>query len=80
MKKQELIFIAGFNAETFKGDKNKLAKVVGIHLIILGLLILILPLGLLFVGDIAGKVIALFMIASMIILIFSMNRLSEVES
>ncbi|MEC2076356.1 DUF3784 domain-containing protein [Metabacillus fastidiosus] len=57
--KKELSLISGYNEKTFKGDKNKLAKAVGLFLIINGVLVFILPFGLEFIGSIAGAIITI---------------------
>lgn len=76
-KRQEFTLIAGFNENTFRGDKNKLANSVGFFLMTSGVLILILPLGIGLVGLIAGQVISILIILGIVILIFYINRLSK---
>ena len=76
-KKQQLTFIAGFDEETFKGDKSKLAKAVGMLLLICGLLILMLPIGIEVVGNVAGVLISIAIIVSIIIVVFYINRLNK---
>nr|WP_239581468.1 DUF3784 domain-containing protein [Jeotgalibacillus terrae] len=76
-KKKELTLIAGFNEETFKGDKNKLAGATGLYLMILGILMLVFPLGFAFFGSIAGQVLFVLVIVTTILLIWYMNRLSK---
>ncbi|MGN7410909.1 DUF3784 domain-containing protein [Sporosarcina sp. SAFN-010] len=76
-KKQEFTLIAGFNENTFRGDKNKLANSVGFFLMTSGVLILILPFGIGVVGLIAGQVISILIILGIVILVFYINRLSK---
>lgn len=76
-KKQQLTLIAGFNEDTFKGDKNKLAKAVGFFLMICGVLTLILPLGIEVAGSIAGQVISILIILGIVILVLYINRLGK---
>jgi hypothetical protein len=64
--KKELSFIAGYNEKTFKGDKNKLAKTVGSFLVATGVLTLILPFGLEFIGSIVGIIFTTIIIAGTI--------------
>ena len=56
--KKMLVLIAGYREETFTGDKNKLAKTVGIAYVIIGILTLLLPLGLESIGSKAGIIYA----------------------
>ena len=53
-KKKELSFISGYNEKTYSGDKNKLAYGVGPWLLGIGVLTLLLPFGLEFIGSITG--------------------------
>ncbi|MGG3801736.1 DUF3784 domain-containing protein [Metabacillus fastidiosus] len=64
--KKELSLISGYNEKTFKGDKDKLAKAVGLLLVINGILVLILPFGLEFIGSVAGIIIMIVMFISII--------------
>ena len=57
-KKKDLSFVAGYNEQTFGGDKNKLANAVGIFLMISAVLILMLPFALEFIGASAGIIFA----------------------
>lgn len=79
-KKQQLTLIAGFNEDTFKGDKNKLAKAVGLFLMICGILMLILPLGLEFAGSIAGQVISILIIVGIVVLVVYIHRLGKSDT
>ncbi|MTH54620.1 DUF3784 domain-containing protein [Bacillus mangrovi] len=53
-KKKHLYLIAGYSEEAFKGDKEKLARTMGLFCAVIGLLTLFLPFGLDFIGDAAG--------------------------
>jgi len=76
-KKQEFTLIAGFNENTFQGDKNKLANAVGFFLMACGVLILILPFGIELVGLVAGQVISILIILGIVILVFYILRLNK---
>lgn len=76
-KKQQFTLIAGFNEDTFKGDKNKLAKAVGLFLMICGILMLILPLGIEVAGSIAGQVIFILILLGTVLLVLYINRLGK---
>ena len=65
-KKKELSLISGYNEKTFKGDKNKLAKAVGSFLMVTGILTLILPFSLEFIGSIGGVIFATLIIIGVI--------------
>ncbi|MCP9277396.1 MULTISPECIES: DUF3784 domain-containing protein [Bacillus cereus group] len=52
--KKRLFLIAGYQEETFIGDKNKLAKLFGIFAYIVGIATFLLPFGLEILGDVAG--------------------------
>lgn len=74
-KKKDLSLISAYNEQTFKGDKHKLAKGVGIFLLIIGLLILILPFALEFSGNIGGTIVVIMMIIGIIGLAIYINFL-----
>ncbi|WP_432363751.1 DUF3784 domain-containing protein [Sporosarcina sp. UB5] len=74
-KKREFSLIAGYNEESFKGDKEKLAKSVGLFLLIIGLLTLLLPFGLEFIGSVAGTLFAIIVIVGTIGLIIYINKI-----
>lgn len=76
-KKQQFTLIAGFKEETFKGDKNKLAKAVGGFLMICGVLTLILPFGIAVAGSIAAQMISILIVLGIIILVWYINRLGK---
>ena len=46
VKRKRLFLLAGYQEETFVGDKNKLAKLSGAFSYIVGVTTIILPLGL----------------------------------
>ncbi len=75
--KKELSFISGYNEQTFKGDKNKLAKAVGSFLMITGVLTLILPFALEFIGSIGGILFTAIIIAGIIGLVIYINSITE---
>ncbi|PFX89992.1 DUF3784 domain-containing protein [Bacillus mycoides] len=57
--KKRLFLIAGYQENTFIGDKNKLAKLFGIFTYIIGIATFLLPFGLEFFGSISGIIYAI---------------------
>ena len=76
-KKRDLSFISGYNEQTFKGDKNKLANAVGALLMIYAVLTLILPFVLEFIGTIAGTIFAIILITGIIGLIIYIKFINK---
>ncbi|MEH7235214.1 DUF3784 domain-containing protein [Bacillus sp. JJ1562] len=76
-KKKHLSLIAGYNGETYKGDKEKLAKVVGIFTIIIGLLTILLPFGLEFVSGFIGLLFGAIIVIGSIVLVIYVNKLNK---
>lgn len=76
-KKKNLSLIAGFDEQTYKGDKNKLAKAVGSFCMIIGILTLILPFALEFSGDIGGILYTVFVIIGTIGVIIYINLINK---
>lgn len=58
--KQKLWLIAGYQEDSFVGDKDKLAKLFGIFSYIVGIATFLLPFGLEFWGDVSGIIYAVF--------------------
>ncbi|MGE7943899.1 DUF3784 domain-containing protein [Lysinibacillus xylanilyticus] len=58
--KQKLWLIAGYQEESFVGDKDKLVKLFGIFSYIVGIATFLLPFGLEFWGDVCGILYAVF--------------------
>lgn len=63
-KKKEFSLISGYNEKTYNGDKEKLARGVGLLLIGTGILTLLLPFGLEFIGSITGKLYGIIVVVS----------------
>ncbi|MDR4888197.1 DUF3784 domain-containing protein [Fredinandcohnia sp. QZ13] len=76
-KKKQLSLIAGYNEETYKGDKEKLAKVVGLFTIIVGLLTILLPFGLEFVSELFGLLFGAIITIGSIVLIIYVNKFNK---
>ncbi|MEB2301384.1 DUF3784 domain-containing protein [Lysinibacillus xylanilyticus] len=51
LSKQLFIIIAGYQDSEYKGDKEKLGRIMGIYSIVIGLLILITPLGIKYLSN-----------------------------
>jgi len=76
-KKKDLSFVAGYNEQTFRGDKNKLANAVGAFLMISAVLTLILPFALEFIGAIAGILFAIILITGIIGLVIYIKSINK---
>ena len=75
-KKKMLSLIAGYNEETFKGDKEKLAKAVGVFTIMIGFLTILLPFGLEFISEWIGLLYGAITVVGSIVLIIYVNKLN----
>lgn len=73
-RKKQLSLISGYKEETFKGDKNKLAKAVGSFLMVNGILTLILPFALEFIGSFTGIIFMIIIILGTTGLIILINK------
>ncbi|HEF1905010.1 TPA: hypothetical protein R9Y97_004359 [Bacillus cereus] len=69
--------LAGYQEETFVGDKNKLAKLSGAFSYIVGVATIILPLGLEKIGDVVGIVYAILIVLGTIVFIIKANLLKK---
>ena len=76
-KKKDLSIIAGYNENTFKGDKNKLAKAAGSFSVVIGLLTLILPFALEFIGSFVGILFGTVIIVGTIGLVIYISSLNK---
>lgn len=65
-KKKELSLISGYNEKTYSGDRDKLAYGVGLLLIGIGVLTLLLPFGLEFIGSIIGTLYGIIVVVSIV--------------
>jgi hypothetical protein len=75
-KKKMLSLIAGYNEETFKGDKEKLAKAVGVFTIMIGVLTILLPFGLEFISEWIGLLYGAITVVGSIVLLIYVNKLN----
>ena len=76
-KKKDLSFVAGYNEQTFSGDRNKLANAVGAFLMISAVLTLILPFALAFIGGIAGGIFTIILITGIIGLVIYIKSINK---
>jgi hypothetical protein len=76
-KKKQLSLIAGYNEETFKGDKNRLAKAVGQFTILVGILTILLPFGLEFINEILGAFFGIVVVLGVVGLLIYINKLNK---
>lgn len=70
--------LAGYQEETFVGDKNKLAKLSGAFSYIVEVATIILPLGLEKIGDVVGIVYAILIVLGTIVFIIKANLLNKI--
>ncbi|MFT4414578.1 DUF3784 domain-containing protein [Fredinandcohnia humi] len=75
--KKQLTLIAGYSQDTFKGDKEKLAKAVGLFTIIVGMLTILLPFALEFISTIFGIIFGIVVIFGSIGLLAYINKLNS---
>ncbi|MEK4228144.1 DUF3784 domain-containing protein [Solibacillus sp. FSL H8-0538] len=73
-KKEYLHLISGFNASTFKGDKQLLARTVGLFMYIVGGLAILLPFGLEFIGEWVGILFGVVVIIGSTWVIIAANK------
>ncbi|QWH17123.1 DUF3784 domain-containing protein [Bacillus mycoides] len=75
--KKKLFLLAGYQAETFVGDKNKLAKLSGGFSYIVGVATILLPFGLEKIGDVVGIVYAILIVLGTIVFLIKANMLNK---
>ncbi|WP_258237051.1 DUF3784 domain-containing protein [Bacillus sp. NP247] len=75
--KKRLFLLAGYQEETFVGDKNKLAKLSGVFSYIAGVVTIILPFGLEKIGDVVGIVYAILVVLGTIMFLIEANLLNK---
>ena len=68
-KKKEFSFISGYNEKTYSGDKEKLARGVGLLLLEIGILTFFLPFGLEFIGSVIGILYGIIVVISIVVCI-----------
>lgn len=76
-QKKQLSLIAGFDEKTYKGDKEKLAKSVGSFCMLIGVLTILLPIGLEFLGSFVGVIYAIIVVVGTIALIIYINLVNK---
>ncbi|HDR8244215.1 hypothetical protein CON17_19415 [Bacillus thuringiensis] len=69
--------LAGYQEETFVGDKNKLVKLSGAFSYIVGVATIILPLGLEKIGDVVGNIYTILIVLGTVVFIIKANRLNK---
>ncbi|MEY8346810.1 DUF3784 domain-containing protein [Bacillus cereus] len=75
--KKRLFLLAGYQEETFIGDKEKLAKIAGIFSYVIGITTALLPFGLEAIGDAAGIGYGIFVVISTIALVIWSNVINK---
>lgn len=80
--KKQLSLIAGFDEKTYKGDKNKLAKTAGLFTIGVGILTILLPISLEFIGSFTGILYTIIIILGTIgvVIYLNLSRLKSQDS
>ncbi|EOP92222.1 hypothetical protein IGM_01835 [Bacillus cereus HuB4-4] len=69
--------LAGYQEETFVGDKNKLVKLSGAFSYIVGVATIILPLGLEKIGDVVGNIYTILIVLGTVAFIIKANLLNK---
>lgn len=75
-KKKKGFLIAGYNEETFQGDKDKLAKSIGLFVIGIGVLTLALPFSLAYM-PLTGIIYTVVVVAATIAIVIYANVLNK---
>ncbi|PFE06215.1 DUF3784 domain-containing protein [Bacillus cereus] len=75
--KKRLFLLAGYQEETFVGDKEKLAKIAGFFSYVIGITTALLPFGLEAIGDAVGIGYGLFVVISTIVLVIWSNVINR---
>jgi len=75
--KKQLTLIAGFDESSYKGNKDKLAKTTGIFTLLVGILTLILPLGLEFLGSYVGIIFTVIIVIGTFGFIIYINLMNK---
>lgn len=76
-RKKELSFISGYSEKTFSGDKEKLAKGIGLLLLVTGILTFFLPFGLEFLGSIAGTLYGIIVVVSTVVCVVNIKSINK---
>ncbi|WP_432355405.1 DUF3784 domain-containing protein [Sporosarcina sp. A2] len=63
-RKKEFSLISGYNEKTYSGDREKLAKGIGLLSLGTGILTFFLPFGLEFIGSITGMLYGIIVVVS----------------
>ncbi|PYE97784.1 DUF3784 domain-containing protein [Bacillus sp. 196mf] len=75
--KKRLFLLAGYQEETFVGDKNKLAKLSGAFSYIVGVATIILSLSLEKIGDVVSIIYAILIVLGTVVFIIKANLLNK---
>lgn len=75
--KKRLFLLAGYQEETFIGDKKKLAKIAGVFSYVIGITTALLPFGLETIGGAAGIGYGIFVVISTIALVIWSNVINK---
>src|SRR6185437_79473 len=75
--KKQLSLIAGYDEKTFKGDKNKLAKVVGLYTIGVGIITISLPFSFEYIGSFTGVLYTIIIFPGTIVLVIYTNKIKN---
>lgn len=75
--KKKLWLIAGYQEETFVGDKERLAKIFGFFSYVIGIATFLLPFGLESIGDIAAIIFTILVILGTVLVIVWANLINK---
>jgi len=76
-KEKELSFIAGYNEKTYSRDKDKLAYGVGLLLIGIGVLTLLPPFGLEFIGSAIGILYGIIIVVGIVVCVVYIKSVNK---
>lgn len=72
--KKMLFLIAGYNEDTFEGDKEKLVKGTGVVLVISGIVTILFPFFLYWFGNTVGIIYCLIIIIGVMVIIMMKSK------
>ncbi|MEN1935268.1 DUF3784 domain-containing protein [Paenibacillus sp. 102] len=75
--KKRLFLLAGYQEETFVGDKEKLARISGFFSYVIGIITVLLPFALEAIGDAAGIGYGIFVVISTMVLVIWSNVINK---
>lgn len=78
-RKKKFSLIAGYSEKTFKGDKDRLAKSIGLFVIGIGVLTLTLPFSLEYIGPLTGMIYTVVVVLATIAIVIYVNSINKIN-